>query len=69
MPEWPDLHVVRGRLEKALVGKEIVLVRIGDPRRSGSSGLRVAPPRFGGARVLDQAAERSAVRPSRMSRI
>ena len=31
MPEWPDLHVVRGRLEKALVGKEIVLVRIGDP--------------------------------------
>jgi formamidopyrimidine-DNA glycosylase len=31
MPEWPDLHVVRGRLEKALVGKEIVLVRVGDP--------------------------------------
>ena len=31
MPEWPDLHVVRGRLEKALVGKEISLVRIGDP--------------------------------------
>jgi formamidopyrimidine-DNA glycosylase len=31
MPEWPDLHVVRGRLEKALVGREIVLVRIGDP--------------------------------------
>src|SRR4030081_3223698 len=31
MPEWPDLHVVRGRLEKALVGKRIVLVRVGDP--------------------------------------
>lgn len=31
MPEWPDLHVVRGRLEGALVGKEIALVRIGDP--------------------------------------
>ena len=31
MPEWPDLHVVRDRLEKALVGREIVLVRVGDP--------------------------------------
>src|SRR3989441_7383709 len=31
MPEWPDLHVVRRRLEKALVGREIVLVRVGDP--------------------------------------
>jgi formamidopyrimidine-DNA glycosylase len=31
MPEWPDLEVVRGRLEKALVGKEIALVRVGDP--------------------------------------
>ena len=31
MPEWPDLHVMRGRLEKALVGREIVLVRVGDP--------------------------------------
>ena len=31
MPEWPDLHVVRGRLERALVGHEITLVRIGDP--------------------------------------
>ena len=31
MPEWPDLHVVRGRLERALVGREIVLVRVGDP--------------------------------------
>ena len=31
MPEWPDLHVVRGRLERALVGREIALVRIGDP--------------------------------------
>src|SRR5206468_8859164 len=31
VPEWPDLHVVRGRLEKALVGHEIVLVRVGEP--------------------------------------
>jgi len=31
VPEWPDLHVVRGRLERALVGREIALVRIGDP--------------------------------------
>jgi len=31
VPEWPDLHVVRGRLEKALVGHEIVLVRVDDP--------------------------------------
>ena len=31
MPEWPDLHVVRGRLEKALIGREIVLVRVGEP--------------------------------------
>ena len=30
MPEWPDLHVVRGRLEKALLGREIVLVGISD---------------------------------------
>src|SRR2546422_256961 len=31
VPEWPDLHVVRGRLEKTLVGREITLVRIGGP--------------------------------------
>src|SRR5437660_8059781 len=37
MPEWPDLHVVRGRLEKALVGHEIVLVRVGDPTVLGAA--------------------------------
>jgi len=31
MPEWPDLHVVRGRIAAALVGRRIVAVRIGDP--------------------------------------
>src|SRR5439155_664281 len=31
VPEWPDLHVVRDRLEKALVGREITLVRVGAP--------------------------------------
>ena len=31
MPEWPDLRVLRGRLEAALVGQAIVRVRTGDP--------------------------------------
>ncbi len=31
MPEWPDLHVLRGRLESALVGRRITAVRVGDP--------------------------------------
>lgn len=31
MPEWPDLHVLRGRLEAALVGRVIARVRTGDP--------------------------------------
>ena len=31
MPEWPDLHVVRGRLAAALSGRRIVAVRTGDP--------------------------------------
>ena len=31
MPEWPDLHVVRGRIAAALTGRRIVAVRIGDP--------------------------------------
>lgn len=31
MPEWPDLHVARGRLEAALVGRAISGVRVGDP--------------------------------------
>jgi len=31
MPEWPDRHVVRGRIAAALVGRRIVAVRIGDP--------------------------------------
>lgn len=31
MPEWPDLHVVRGRLEHALTGRRITGVKVGDP--------------------------------------
>lgn len=31
MPEWPDLHVARGRLELALVGRRITGVKVGDP--------------------------------------
>lgn len=31
MPEWPDRHVVRGRIAAGLVGRRIVAVRIGDP--------------------------------------
>ncbi len=31
MPEWPDLHVARGRLEAALTGRTITGVRVGDP--------------------------------------
>jgi len=31
MPEWPDLHVLRERLETALVGRKITAVRVGDP--------------------------------------
>lgn len=31
MPEWPDLHVARGRLERALVGRTITGVKVGDP--------------------------------------
>lgn len=31
MPEWPDLHVLRERLERALAGREIVGVHLGDP--------------------------------------
>ena len=31
MPEWPDLHVARGRLERALVGRTITGVTVGDP--------------------------------------
>src|SRR2546425_11416965 len=53
MPEWPDLHVVRGRLEKALVGREIVLVRVGDPAVLGGTrpiGTALAHRRFTGVR-------------------
>src|SRR5712691_1537750 len=53
MPEWPDLHVVRGRLEKALVGREIVLVRVGDPtvlRATRPIGTALAHRRFTGVR-------------------
>jgi formamidopyrimidine-DNA glycosylase len=31
MPEWPDLHVLRGRLEAALTGRRVERVRVGDP--------------------------------------
>lgn len=31
MPEWPDLHVLRDRLERALAGRRIERVRVGDP--------------------------------------
>ncbi|MEX2047207.1 MAG: DNA-formamidopyrimidine glycosylase family protein [Chloroflexota bacterium] len=31
MPEWPDLHVLRGRLAAAFVGKHITAVRVHDP--------------------------------------
>lgn len=31
MPEWPDLHVLRGRIAKALSGKRITRVRVHDP--------------------------------------
>ena len=53
MPEWPDLHVVRGRLEKALVGHEIVLVRVGDPlvfRATRAVETALAHRRFTGVR-------------------
>src|SRR5256885_14594641 len=53
VPEWPDLHVVRGRLEKALVGREIVLVRVGDPlvlRAARPVETALAHRRFTGVR-------------------
>lgn len=31
MPEWPDLHVLRGRIAKAVVGKRVAAVRVHDP--------------------------------------
>ncbi len=31
MPEWPDLHVLRGRLATAFVGKRVTAVRVHDP--------------------------------------
>lgn len=31
MPEWPDLHVAQGRLERALPGRRITGVKVGDP--------------------------------------
>ena len=31
MPEWPDLHVLRGRLAEAFVGKHVTAVRVHDP--------------------------------------
>src|SRR5437899_7624209 len=53
MPEWPDLHVVRGRREKALAGREIVLVRVGDPtvlRATKPVETALAHRRFTGVR-------------------
>ncbi len=31
MPEWPDLHVLRGRIAKAVAGKRVTAVRLHDP--------------------------------------
>src|SRR5512140_449063 len=31
MPEWPDLHVLRGRIDRAVGGKRVTAVRIHDP--------------------------------------
>ena len=39
MPEWPDLHVLRARLESALVGRTVVGARTGDPVVLRSSAL------------------------------
>jgi formamidopyrimidine-DNA glycosylase len=31
MPEWPDLHVLQGRIAKAVVGRHVTAVRVHDP--------------------------------------
>jgi formamidopyrimidine-DNA glycosylase len=31
VPEWPDLHVLRGRIERAVGGKRVTAVRVHDP--------------------------------------
>ena len=31
MPEWPDLHVLRSRIEKAVGGRRVTAVRVHDP--------------------------------------
>jgi formamidopyrimidine-DNA glycosylase len=31
VPEWPDLHVLQGRIAKAVVGKRVSAVRVHDP--------------------------------------
>ena len=31
MPEWPDLHVLRSRIDKAVVGRRVTAVRVHDP--------------------------------------
>jgi formamidopyrimidine-DNA glycosylase len=31
VPEWPDLHVLRGRLAAAFVGQHVTAVRVHDP--------------------------------------
>jgi len=31
VPEWPDLHVLRSRIEKAVGGRRVIAVRVHDP--------------------------------------
>jgi len=31
VPEWPDLHVLRGRIAKAVAGRKVAAVRVHDP--------------------------------------
>lgn len=31
MPEWPDLHVLRSRIEKAVGGRRVTAIRVHDP--------------------------------------
>jgi len=31
MPEWPDLHVLRSRIAKAVGGQKVTKVRVHDP--------------------------------------
>ena len=55
MPEWPDLHVLRGRIAKAVGGRRVTAVRVHDPLV-----LRVTRPlpEALGGRVLTDIAHR-----------